>query len=306
MKFTLHVITGAGFGVPFSWEVSSDEVWPNHQLSFRNAVSSVLHHLLGIVLIPKPLWKLPFEYLHEAEQGYKEFGKYMHELLDREKKRGKDSDGQNLLAALVKHAAEDDVGEKGRLTDQEIIGNTFIFLIAGHETTYPQTHYKAKFSSNTLLYAFTMLAIHPSIQETLRQEIRSTIGDRLPTYDDFNNLVYPLCVFLETLRMFPPVVAIPKSTENGEQTLLGKYLIPKDVTILFDTVHLHRNPKYWGDDVDTFNPSRFDGRNLKEKIVQKDTGDTAPGATNEKIKMPVKGAFVPFSEGSRSCLGTCS
>jgi cytochrome P450 len=155
-----------------------------------------------------------------------------------------------------------------------------------------------------LLYAFTILAINPSIQETLRQEIHSTIGDRLPTYEDFNNLVYPLCVLLETLRMFPPVIAIPKCTANGEQTLLGKHYIPKDVTLHFDTVHLHRNPKYWGDDVDTFNPSRFDGRNLKEKIVQKDTGDTAPGATNEKIRMPVKGAFVPFSEGSRSCLGT--
>lgn len=138
MKFALHVITGAGFGVPFSWEVSSDEIWPNHQLSFRNAVSSVLHHLLGIVFVPKILWKLPIEYLREAELSYEEFGKYMHELLEREKKRGEDSNGQNLLATLVKHAAEDDVGEKGRLNDQEIIGNTFIFLIAGHETTYIQ------------------------------------------------------------------------------------------------------------------------------------------------------------------------
>lgn len=138
MKFTLHVLTGAGFGVPFSWETSSDEIWPNHKLSFRDAVSSVLHHLLGTVLVPKLLWKLPIEYLRECELGYDEFGKYMYELLDREKKRGKDSDGQNLLAALVKHAAEDDVGEKGRLSDQEIIGNTFIFLIAGHETTYLQ------------------------------------------------------------------------------------------------------------------------------------------------------------------------
>lgn len=137
MKFALHVITGAGFGVPFSWETSSDEIWPNHQLSFRDAVSSVLHHLPAIVLVPKLLWKLPIEYLRESERGYEEFGKYMHELLDREKKRGKDSDGQNLLAALVKHSAED-VGEKGRLSDQEIIGNTFIFLIAGHETTYLQ------------------------------------------------------------------------------------------------------------------------------------------------------------------------
>ena len=61
----------------------------------------------------------------------------MRELLDRERKLGKESDGQNLLSALVKHSATE-IGEgeeQGFLQDQEIIGNTFIFLIAGHETT---------------------------------------------------------------------------------------------------------------------------------------------------------------------------
>lgn len=155
-----------------------------------------------------------------------------------------------------------------------------------------------------------MLAINPSIQETLRSEIHSTIGNRLPTYEDFPNLIYPLCVMLETLRLFPPVRSIPKCTLNGPQPLMGKYIIPENTTLYLDTVHLHRNSKYWGNatDLDEFNPSRFDGRNItEEKIVQKDTGDTAPGAlTNEKIKMPVKGAFIPFSEGSRSCLGIYS
>src|SRR5438045_9715163 len=106
-----------------------------------------------------------------------------------------------------------------------------------------------------------MLAINPSIQDTLRSEIYQTIGDRLPTYNDFPHLVYPLCVLFETLRLFPPVAAIPKCTTKPE-TLLGKYELPENMTVHFDTVHLHRNPKYWGDveDVDKFDPSRFDGR----------------------------------------------
>lgn len=63
---------------------------------------------------------------------------YMKELLEREKMLGKESDGQNLLAALVKHASstDEDDGEKRGMSDEEIIGNTFVFLIAGHETTY--------------------------------------------------------------------------------------------------------------------------------------------------------------------------
>ena len=131
-----------------------------------------------------------------------------------------------------------------------------------------------------------MLALNPSIQKTLQKEIQATIGNRTPTYDDFPNLTYPLCVMLETLRLFPPVLGIPKCTLNGDQMLLGKYFVPKDTTLFFDTLHLHRNSKYWDGDPENFDPSRFDGRNITEKLEEKDTGDTAPGATNEKIKMP--------------------
>ena len=148
-----------------------------------------------------------------------------------------------------------------------------------------------------------MLAIHPEIQDTLFKEIHQTIGERLPVYDDFQNLVYPLCLMFETLRMFPPVNAIPKYTINGDQMLLGKYYIPKNTSVHFDTIHLHRNPKYWGSDVETFNPSRFDGRLVTKKILQNDCYDIVTGVGYDKIKMPVRGAFVPFSEGSRACLG---
>lgn len=156
---------------------------------------------------------------------------------------------------------------------------------------------------HTLLYALLMLALHPFVQDALYSEIQETIGSRIPTYDDFPNLVYPLCIMFETLRLFPPVIAIPKVAVKSDHMLLGKYLIPRGSTIIYTVAHLHRNPNYWGDDVESFKPSRFYGRMVTEKTVDENTGDTSPGASNEKIKMPIKGAFVPFSEGARSCLG---
>jgi cytochrome P450 len=164
--------------------------------------------------------------------------------------------------------------------------------------------YLSNYSANTLMYVFYLLALHPEVQNSLVSEIHEICGDRIPTYDDFTNFVYPLCVMFETLRLFPPVVGIPKCTVNGEQTLLGKYYIPKNATVMYDVINLHRNIKYWDDDAESFNPSRFDGRtSLVDKVDKQDTGDDAPGATLEKIKMPRRGAFIPFSEGARSCLG---
>src|SRR5579859_5099542 len=148
MKLALHVIAGAGFGVPFTWNsTSSDEIWPSHHQSFRSAIDNTLHHLLPLMFLPKWALGLPVPYLRVAKESYEEFGGYMRELLEREKKREKKpekgetgrmerGEGTNLLGALARHAREcEELGEVG-LSDDEIIGNTFIFLIAGHETRY--------------------------------------------------------------------------------------------------------------------------------------------------------------------------
>jgi cytochrome P450 len=136
MKIALHVITGAGFGVPFAWDKSSEEIPENHTMSFVEAVDQTLHHLVPLMLIPRPLLKLPIDYFRVTLEAYHEFGRYMKELLEREKMNGKETDTPNLLSVLAKHAKlSAETGEKG-LSDDEIIGNTFIFLIGGHETRY--------------------------------------------------------------------------------------------------------------------------------------------------------------------------
>jgi len=91
--------------------------------------------------------------------------------------------------------------EKGklRLDDQEVIGNVFILLFAGHETT-------AHMFSATL----ALLSLHPDIQNEIVEQIVSVVGyDRDPRYDDYSNLDKVLSAFYEALRMFrelPPVL----------------------------------------------------------------------------------------------------
>lgn len=146
-----------------------------------------------------------------------------------------------------------------------------------------------------------MLALHPPVQEILISEIHKVLGDRIPGYDDFPHLVYALCIVFETLRLFPPVVGTPKIASD-DQILLGKYPIPKGMTVIFDIVHVHRDPKFWGHDSNEFNPSRFDARIIRSTQNNNSSSDLG----NEKIRIPVKGAFLPFAEGQRSCLGGLS
>ena len=113
------------------------------------------------------------------------------------------------------------------------------------------------------------------------KEITAAVGQNVPTYGDFSKLHYALCVFNEALRLFPPVVNIPK--KFGEDVEVNGYMIQAGTIINLHVPALHRNPKYWGPDPDAFRPDRFD--------------------TRENSNAYEKDAFIPFSEGVRSCLG---
>lgn len=154
MKIALHVICAAGYGYFLDWDSSenahqsaqpltthsSEEIVQGHQLSFRDSLQFTLDNLVTLAALPKSFLRLPFEYLKKTRVAYNEFGDYLlgfMELgkshLDSNRAKGVNS----ILNALV--ASSDDAQDRFRdhLTDQEILGNAFIFLLAGHETTYP-------------------------------------------------------------------------------------------------------------------------------------------------------------------------
>ena len=142
----LHVIMGAGYGVPFTWDKVSDNTpWPDHRLTFQQATLGLVKHLLPIVLIPKFLWQVPLQRMKRMKCDYEEFGQYLRDLLDQPQTSQNTGRGENLISALARSAEM----EKGdgvpattgstpvRLTDEQILGNAFMILVAGHETTYP-------------------------------------------------------------------------------------------------------------------------------------------------------------------------
>lgn len=135
MKLALHVILSAGFGVATGWQ-SVESVQGGHKMSFRDGIDTLLHNLLPIILFPGWLLNIPIPRLRVARNSYAEVDRYMQELLQEERQQLMHTERSNLMAAMLNNSREDgDKETQQGLSNQEVIGNSFIFLLAGHETT---------------------------------------------------------------------------------------------------------------------------------------------------------------------------
>jgi len=99
---------------------------------------------------------------------------------------------ENLLTALIR--AEEMVDEKeGRsMEPHEVMGNAFIFLFAGHETT-----------ANTLHYTMILLAQRPDMQQRFLDEVDEVYAraalearDQLEYELDFNRVGWTLAIMV--------------------------------------------------------------------------------------------------------------
>ncbi|KAF9048942.1 cytochrome P450 [Panaeolus papilionaceus] len=270
LPITLFVISCAGFGQNISWGNDGD-VAAGHKLSFKETMQIMSKDFFIPIVVPK--WASGITKRTQlAAQALVELRSYLLEMIHR-RLHSEKVERNDLFSILLEENSQH--LDSAALTDDELIGNIFLFLIAGHETT-----------SHTLAFALGLLALYPDEQEKLYQHTKSVLSDgRSPTYADTNAFSYALAVFQETLRLYPPVSAVPKiSNEDTSLTLYNtegeakRVAVPKGTYIDIHIVAIHYNPRYWSDPK-AFKPSRF----------------LEPDWPRE--------AFLPFSAGSRACLG---
>ena len=85
--------------------------------------------------------------------------------------------------------------QKKYLSEDEMIGNSFVFLLAGFETT-----------ANCLGFTAYLLAKYPDIQQRLYEEIIELFGNTEKVdYEQAQKAPYLEMVISESLRLFPPV-----------------------------------------------------------------------------------------------------
>lgn len=230
---------------------------------------------------------------------------------------GENKGGMDLFDALIRQSGIID-GKNTSLQKSDLLGNAFVLMLAGHETT-----------ANTLHYSLVFLAMKWASQKHLQEDIDEILeGKPISEWkyeEHFPKLFGGMAaaVMNETLRLLQPLVNIPKSTAPGrpQQLNLGgrPYTVPGGIHI-FLSCAIHRNPKYWPappnasksdelQDVNQFRPERwlieaktadqFVDINYDDEDLRGPSGED----TSAQLFKPTKGSYIPFSDGFRSCIG---
>ncbi|KAI0692676.1 cytochrome P450 [Cerioporus squamosus] len=200
------------------------------------------------------------------------------------------SEGKDILSKLLQ--ANMAASDADKLPDDQLIAQITTIVFAAMDTT-----------SGVLAHILHMLAEHPDIQERLRHEItsacRANDGNR-PTYDQLSELTLLDCVCRETLRMFPPLVFLPRTAVKDavlplstpirarDGTLMHEIAVPKGTSVVISILASNRNRAIWGEDADEWKPDRW----LK-----------LPEAVTEAHIPGVYSHLLTFLGGSRACIG---
>ncbi|KAI1806074.1 cytochrome P450 [Daldinia bambusicola] len=306
---------------------------PGHTLSFVEALARTLRYLILLLITPKWILRIiPNKHAKQALEAEENFlgylNEFLHEKIEDVQKGNKAEEGLDIMGSLVRTsygdvAADGSANKKGsnvaRLTDSEIRGNAFVNIVAGHETT-----------ANVLHFALAHLATSPASQRTLQRDIDNLMGNTDPATWDYEASLNPLlgsmvgAVINETLRLLPPVVDIPKMVSPTQDQSLSidgvGHVLPRETSIGLVTVAAQRNPRYWPTkpskitgaetDIDDFVPERWfqtdSAKSASTAIEGEDTedfGGYTGSDTSAQLYRPPRGAFIPFSDGARACLG---
>jgi cytochrome P450 len=195
------------------------------------------------------------------------FENVIDEVIDVRRRRleaVQDCDADDLLTLLLR-ALDPSTGRPMSLA--EVRSNILTFLSAGHETT-----------ANTLAWSVYLLSQSSEWTAKVRDEAdRELAGDRNGLME---RLSVTRAVVEEALRLYPPIAALSRMSEQGD-TLAGVDVKPRSLIVIAPYV-LHRHLSLW-DRPDVFDPSRFLG-DAKARIA--------------------RFAYLPFGAGPRTCIGS--
>lgn len=308
----INVLAATAFKKSYEFQGSAEEA-QDDMTSYRSTLATVLNNAILLMLMPYQYMKGPFvpNKLVQVGDAARTFKGHMINMLDqetralRENKSGSGGMMSSFVRALDVHEREvaespelkvSKDGKRG-LSIDEIFGNVFILNFAGYDTT-----------ANIIAYASYLLATKPEVQDWLAAEIAAVVGSSEAPIEawDYHTLFPQLkrcrAILLETLRLYPPIVAIPKWTAQQPQTLsirntqdggIRAITIPPGVYTSPHLIAIQAHSEYWPD-AEVWRPSRWIVSHLER---------SEQGIHNEELVEPAKNTYFPWSDGPQSCPG---
>jgi cytochrome P450 len=167
----------------------------------------------------------------------------------------------DVLSLLIR--AHDDQGMG--LTDEELIGQAAVLFAAAHLTT-----------ANTLTWTLFLLAQHPHVAQSLRDELTGELHGDAPTLEQLERLPLLDRVVKESMRALP--ASSYSQRINVEPVELGPLRLSTGTLVVFSQFITHHLPDLFSEPY-RFRPERW------ESI------DPSPYA------------YLPFAAGPKMCIG---
>ncbi|KAJ8913636.1 hypothetical protein NQ315_007353 [Exocentrus adspersus] len=182
---------------------------------------------------------------------------------------------KDFLQMLIDMRSDKDIkpsGDGTSLSMNEIVAQSFIFFLAGFET-----------SASTMTFTLFELATHQDIQDRLRAEIVDVLAghNNEITYDSVNEMKYLDQVINEAMRL-RPVARLSQRVCTKDYKVPGHdLLIERGTNVFVSLKGAQHDEEYW-ENPQEFNPERFNAENRKN--IRQYT-------------------HMPFGEGPRACIG---
>jgi cytochrome P450 len=188
----------------------------------------------------------------------------VYHIIEERRSQGNSNHRNDLLSHLMSAMDEDGT----QMTPKQLRDETMTLFLAGHETT-----------AQALAWTWYLLSENPAAETRLHDELRSVLDGRSPEPGDLAKLPYLDAVLHEALRLYPPAYITARTSIEPSQ--IGGYDFPTGSTMLMSQWVMHRDPRFY-DEPDAFRPERWlDG--LEDRLPA--------------------GAYFPFGDGPRRCIG---
>ncbi|OXA56014.1 cytochrome P450 4c3 [Folsomia candida] len=254
---------------------SKQEAQRNPQLEFVEKMKGIVKvtrlKLLRPYLDFPVIWRL-FGYGDEEEKCINALMNYSKVLIDAKFKEREETGAVTGTATRPFLAYLMD----GTDDREDIAYHINALMFAGAETT-----------ASGMNYLLFLLALNPSVQNRLIEEVDVVFTSRLEddqdvtvTQADLTDLKYTECCIKEALRLYPPVAGWFRRITKDVVLDDGK-IIPRDAQVAILPYEIHRNTEIFPDP-ERFDPDRFSPEN--------------------RDKIPT-GWWIPFSHGPRNCIG---